>query len=58
MSTSVATFRARFEAGRSFDLDDDLEFCPELLTDEEVECPTSAVIRRTRLGGFADTSQF
>ena len=57
MNTSVATFRARFEAGRSFDLDDDLEFCPELLTDEEVECPISTVIRRARLGGFADTSQ-
>lgn len=35
-STSVAAFRARFEAGRSFDLDDDLEFCPDLLTEEEV----------------------
>lgn len=44
MSASVATFRARFEAGRSFDLDDDLEFCPELLTDEEVQCPNFTVI--------------
>lgn len=35
-SASVAAFRARFEAGRSFDLDDDLEFCPDLLTEEEV----------------------
>lgn len=33
---SVAAFRARFEAGRSFDLDDDLEFCPSLLTDDDV----------------------
>lgn len=32
---SVAAFRVRFEAGRSFDLDDDLEFCPNLLTDDE-----------------------
>jgi Domain of unknown function (DUF4452) len=32
---SVTAFRVRFEAGRSFDLDDDLEFCPNLLTDDE-----------------------
>ncbi|KAJ5945606.1 hypothetical protein N7454_002445 [Penicillium verhagenii] len=32
---AVTAFRARFEAGRSFDLDDDLEFCPNLLTDED-----------------------
>jgi hypothetical protein len=42
MSASVATFRAKFEAGRSFDLDDDLEFCPELLTDEEIQSISSA----------------
>ena len=33
---SIAAFRARFEAGRSFDLDDDMEFCPNLLTLDEV----------------------
>ena len=27
---------ARFEAGRSFDLEDDMEFCPNLLTNDEV----------------------
>ncbi len=32
---NVTAFRVRFEAGRSFDLDDDLEFCPNLLTDDE-----------------------
>ena len=31
-----AAARARFEAGRSFDLDDDLEFCPGLLTEDDV----------------------
>jgi hypothetical protein len=41
-STSVAAFRARFEAGRSFDLDDDLEFCPDLLTEEEIQSISSA----------------
>ncbi len=33
---SVSAFRMRFEAGRSFDLDDDLEFCPGLLTEDDV----------------------
>ena len=32
----MSAFRTRFEAGRGFDLDDDLEFCPGLLTDEDV----------------------
>ena len=35
---TVSIFRARFEAGRSFDLDDDLEFCPGLLTEDDVSC--------------------
>ncbi|KAL8759769.1 MAG: hypothetical protein Q9184_003524 [Pyrenodesmia sp. 2 TL-2023] len=34
-SPPVSAFRARFEAGRSFDLDDDLEFCPGLLTEDD-----------------------
>lgn len=42
---AVTAFRARFEAGRSFDLDDDLEFCPNLLTDEDVCFPLSESIR-------------
>lgn len=35
-SPPVSAFRLRFEAGRSFDLDDDLEFCPGLLTEDDV----------------------
>lgn len=35
-SPTVTAFRLRFEAGRSFDLDDDLEFCPNLLTEDDV----------------------
>ena len=35
-SPAVSAFRMRFEAGRSFDLDDDLEFCPGLLTEDDV----------------------
>ena len=33
---SVTAFRARFEAGRSFDLEDDELYCPNLLTFDEV----------------------
>jgi Domain of unknown function (DUF4452) len=32
----VSSFRQRFEAGRSFDLDDDMEFCPNLLSDSDL----------------------
>ncbi|KAL8950622.1 MAG: hypothetical protein Q9222_003353 [Ikaeria aurantiellina] len=40
-SPPTSAFRARFEAGRSFDLDDDLEFCPGLLTDDDVSASAS-----------------
>ena len=35
-SPPASAFRISFEAGRSFDLDDDLEFCPGLLTEDDV----------------------
>ena len=35
-SPPVSTFRAKFEAGRSFDLEDDWEFCPDLMTEDDV----------------------
>lgn len=41
-SPPVSISRARFEAGRSFDLDDDLEFCPGLLTDDDVSNTASS----------------
>ncbi|KAL8815199.1 MAG: hypothetical protein Q9223_005646 [Gallowayella weberi] len=40
-SPPISAFRARFEAGRSFDLDDDLEFCPGLLTEDDVSTTLS-----------------
>lgn len=44
---TVTAFRQRFEAGRSFDLDDDLEFCPNLLTEDDVRIAQrlSSIIR-------------
>ncbi|KAI4260122.1 MAG: hypothetical protein L6R42_004206 [Xanthoria sp. 1 TBL-2021] len=43
-SPPISAFRARFEAGRSFDLDDDLEFCPGLLTEDDVSPALSLLI--------------
>lgn len=47
---SLSAYRARFEAGRSFDLDDDLEFCPNLLTFDEVCDDPSLAWSLTDLG--------
>jgi hypothetical protein len=35
-SAAVSTFRSQFETSRSFDLEDDMEFCPGLLTESDV----------------------
>lgn len=35
-SAALSAFRNKFEAVRSFDLEDDLEFCPGLLTESDV----------------------
>lgn len=37
----ISTFRQKFEAGRCFELDDDMEFCPNLCTDEDVSSTSS-----------------
>jgi hypothetical protein len=38
-SVAVSTFRNQFESSRSFDLEDDMEFCPKLLTESDVSIP-------------------
>lgn len=38
-TANLASFRMRFEAVRSFDLEDDMEFCPALLTESDVSSP-------------------
>lgn len=40
-SASLSAFRNKFELVRSFDLEDDLEFCPGLLTESDVSVPGS-----------------
>ncbi|KAI0549976.1 hypothetical protein F4679DRAFT_544389 [Xylaria curta] len=37
--SSVTAFRSQFEASRSFDLEDDMEVCPKLLTEINVSPP-------------------
>lgn len=34
-AAAISNFRQRFELGRSFDMDDDLEFCPNLIDDAD-----------------------
>lgn len=55
-SPPVSAFRARFEAGRSFDLDDDLEFCPGLLTEDDVSTQREStnIPRNNTCGRMAD----
>ncbi|KIV93968.1 hypothetical protein, variant [Exophiala mesophila] len=53
---SLSAYRARFEAGRSFDLDDDLEFCPNLLTLDERQSVTSGSDRSSLSSGSPDSS--
>ena len=44
-TASVIAFRQKFEAGRSFNLDDDMEFCPALLTESDVSISISDMNR-------------
>ena len=44
---TIIAAREKYEFGRSFDLEDDFEFCPGLLTDEEV-CAVSPIPLSTR----------
>lgn len=54
---ALTAFRARFEAGRSFDLDDDMEFCPNLLTWDERQSVNSGASDRSSLSsGSPDSS--
>ncbi|PGH34226.1 hypothetical protein GX50_02903 [[Emmonsia] crescens] len=53
---AVTAFRARFEAGRSFDLDDDLEFCPGLLTEDDLQSIHSYASDRSSLASISPDS--
>jgi hypothetical protein len=48
-STNLVSFRMRFEAVRSFDLEDDMEFCPGLLTESDLVSIHSSSSERSSL---------
>ncbi|KAL2174343.1 uncharacterized protein P884DRAFT_209342 [Thermothelomyces heterothallicus CBS 202.75] len=48
-TANLSAFRMRFEAGRSFDLEDDMEFCPNLLTESDLVSIHSSASERSSL---------
>ncbi|TVY21004.1 Uncharacterized protein LARI1_G000550 [Lachnellula arida] len=52
----VTNFRQRFESGRSFDLDDDMEFCPNLLTETDMVSISSSSDRSSLSSGSPESS--
>jgi len=53
---NITAFRARFEAGRSFDLEDDELYCPNLLTFDERQSIHSASSDRSSLSSGSPNS--
>ncbi|KAJ6263795.1 hypothetical protein Dda_2367 [Drechslerella dactyloides] len=53
---SLLNARYRYEAARSFDLDDDLEFCPALLSEEELQSVHSGSDRSSLSSGSPNGS--
>ncbi|KAK7208536.1 hypothetical protein BZA70DRAFT_265804 [Myxozyma melibiosi] len=53
---NVSQARAKFDAGRAFDLEDDLEFCPSLLSEEELQSATSYSSDRSSTSGSPESS--
>ncbi|KAG6006028.1 hypothetical protein E4U21_007454 [Claviceps maximensis] len=54
-TTALSAFRVKFEAGRSFDLEDDMEFCPNLLTESDL-VSISSVSERSSLASNSPES--
>lgn len=48
-SASLSAFRTKFEAASSFELEDDLEFCPGLLTENDVSHPSAPATPSPRI---------
>ncbi|QUC20854.1 uncharacterized protein UV8b_05095 [Ustilaginoidea virens] len=55
-STAISAFRTKFEAGRSFDLEDDMEFCPCLLTESDLVSISSASERSSLASNSPESS--
>jgi hypothetical protein len=48
-TANLSAFRMKYEAGRSFDLEDDMEFCPGLLTESDLVSIHSSSSERSSL---------
>ncbi|KAL2203479.1 hypothetical protein CC79DRAFT_1057509 [Sarocladium strictum] len=55
-SASLSAFRTKFEAGRSFELEDDMEFCPGLLTENDLHSISSASERSSLASNSPNSS--
>lgn len=55
-SASLSAFRTKFEAGRSFELEDDMEFCPGLLTENDLVSISSASERSSLASNSPESS--
>ncbi|KND92664.1 hypothetical protein TOPH_02709 [Tolypocladium ophioglossoides CBS 100239] len=55
-SVALSAFRMKFEAGRSFELEDDLEFCPNLLTEIDLVSISSASERSSLASNSPESS--
>ncbi|KJZ78824.1 hypothetical protein HIM_01597 [Hirsutella minnesotensis 3608] len=55
-TAALSAFRVKFEAGRSFELEDDLEFCPNLLTENDIVSMSSASERSSLASNSPESS--
>ncbi|KAK3180027.1 hypothetical protein K4F52_008605 [Lecanicillium sp. MT-2017a] len=55
-SAAMSAFRTKFEAVRSFELEDDLEFCPGLLTESDLVSISSASERSSLASNSPESS--
>ncbi|KAF4976554.1 hypothetical protein FZEAL_6788 [Fusarium zealandicum] len=55
-TASLSAFRTKFETSRSFDLEDDMEFCPGLLTETDLVSISSSSERSSLASNSPDSS--
>lgn len=55
-SAAVSSYRSQYELSRSFDLEDDLEFCPKLLSESDLVSISSASSDRSSLSSNSPNS--
>lgn len=55
-TAAITAFRTKFETSRSFDLEDDMEFCPNLLTETDLVSISSSSERSSLASNSPDSS--